>query len=263
MRFILILIILALSFAVQANQAETPVIKVAAYHFPPYFSAYDNQHLSGDVIAALNQHQSKYRFELHDVPAQARFQALSETGCCQLMLFEAPRWGWSRKLPEVVASEVLVNGKERLVAKRAPGRGQEYFTQSGLRFGGLSGYHYPFLENTTNQTLLEQRYNVYVSMSHDINVRMLLNGRVDVIMMHDEYLNTLRDKSWYNDLLLKDEPYNEYDLRVIVNPNKDFSLQDWETALQILINKGVLQQLLRKYGLESPLLVDAQTETVR
>jgi hypothetical protein len=262
-RFILILIFLALSFAVQASQAETQVIKVAAYHFPPYFSAYDDQHLTGDVIAALNQHQSKYRFELHDVPAQARFQALSDTGCCQLMLFEAPRWGWSRQLPEVDASEILVNGKERLVAKRAPGRGQEYFAQSGLRYGGLSGYHYPFLENTTDQTRLEQRYNVYVTMSHDINVRMLLNGRVDVIMMHDEYLDTLRDKSWYNDLLLKEEPYDEYDLRVIVNSNKGFSLQDWEATLQILVSNGVFQQLLRKYGLQSPLLVDAQAEPVR
>lgn len=162
-----------------------------------------------------------------------------------------------------MASEVLVNGKERLVAKRAPGRDQTYFNESGLRFGGLSGYHYPFLENTTDQALLEQRYNVYVSMSHDINVRMLLNGRVDVIMMHDEYLNTLRDKSWYNHLLLKDEPYDEYDLRVIVNPNKGFSLAAWQEALAVIIANGELQNLLRNYQLESPLLVDAQTESIR
>lgn len=93
MRITLLLLMLAITFAAPTRAAEPTVIRVAAYHFPPYFSAYDGQHLTGDVIAALNQHQTQYRFELHDVPAQARFQALSAAGCCQLMLFEAPRWG--------------------------------------------------------------------------------------------------------------------------------------------------------------------------
>ena len=264
MRTTLILLMLTLSIvAPPSGAAEPTVIKVAAYHFPPYFSAYDDQHLVGELLAALNQHQSEFNFELHDVPPQARFQALSSSGCCHLILFEAPRWGWQRQLPEVVVSDVWVYGSERLVAKHAPGRGQDYFTRTNLRFGGLTGYHYPFLGNNTDQGILEQRHNVYVSMSHDVNVRMLLNGRLDVIMLHDEYLQTLRTKPWYHELILKEEPYDEYDLRALINPHKGFSFEQWERALAPLKANGELQRLLRAYELNSPLLIDTQTKAVR
>lgn len=237
---------------------------VAAYDFPPYFSAYEDQHLVGDLLEALNQRQSDYHFILEDVPSKARFRALSELGCCHMILFESPKWGWPQQLPSVVAGRILVLGSERLVAVKNGNRGQEFFSRAGLRFGGLTGYHYPFLENHTDQGVLEDRYNVYLSLSHRVNIKMLLNGRLDVVMLHDEYLQQQQDEPWFDKLLLKEEPYDNYDLRALVNPTKGFTLDEWEAVLQPLIDDGTFAEILGNYGLPWPpqrpdILIDAET----
>ncbi|MGQ4276713.1 hypothetical protein ACQ5ES_06660 [Pseudidiomarina sp. E22-M8] len=254
-------IIVVASISAASRAAERVV--VAAYDFPPYFSAYQEQHIVGDLLQALNRRQSNYNFILEDVPSKARFRALSELGCCQMILFESPKWGWPQQLPSVTSGAVLVLGAERLVTVKKKNRDQRFFKRDDLRFGGLTGYHYPFLENRTDQGFLEDRYNVYLSLSHEVNIKMLLNGRLDVVMLHDEYLHQLRDQPWFGKLLLKHEPYDTYDLRALVNPAKGFTMEEWQAVLQPLIDDGTFAKILGNYGLPWPpepldVLVDTQ-----
>ncbi|MDN7129460.1 hypothetical protein [Pseudidiomarina terrestris] len=263
---LLFVFIVAAAFApVQAAKPQAAEqIVVAAYDFPPYFSAYSDTHLVGDLLEALNSRQSDYFFVLEDIPSKARFRALSEAGCCDMILFESPAWGWPQQFPGIRAGRVLVQGAERFVALQKEDRGQSFFAQPGLRFGGLTGYHYPFLNNQTDQAVLEDHYNVYLSLSHRVNIKMLLNGRLDVVMLHDEYLHQLRHEPWFDDLLLKREPYDTYELRTLVNPAKGFSLEEWQQVLQPLIEDGSLANLLADYDLPWPparvnVLIDTKT----
>ena len=253
MRYLVLLMMSLVAVSLPSNSRAAETIRIAAYDFPPYFSAYDTEHLVGDVIKALNATQSDYRFELHDVPSKARFKALSEAGCCHLILFESPQWGWAEQMPHLEVGQTLVKGAERLVAvKKRDQRGPEFFQREGLRFGGLTGYHYPFLGNRTDAGVLEERYNVYLSLSHEVNIKMLLNGRLDVVMIHDEYLLQLQDKPWFEQLLLHPKPYGEYELSVLINPEKGFTLGDWRAALTPLIENGTMATLLGKYKLPWP-----------
>ncbi|WP_417687436.1 hypothetical protein [Pseudidiomarina sp.] len=253
MRYLAILFIAILTVSLASTSRAAETIRIAAYDFPPYFSAYDTEHLVGDLITALNASQSDYHFELHDVPSKARFKALSDAGCCHMILFESPTWGWGEQLPQIEKGRVLVSGAERFVAVKKKGqRDASFFQRKDLRFGGLTGYHYPFLGNRTDADLLEENFNVYLSLSHKANLRMLLNGRLDVIMIHDEYLIQLRDQPWFDRLLVNSEPYGEYELRTLVNPEKGFALQDWQRVLDPLIEQGILTQLLSKYKLPWP-----------
>ena len=253
MRYLVILFITLFTVSLTNASRAAETIRIAAYDFPPYFSAYDTDHLVGDLITALNASQSDYRFELYDVPSKARFKALSDAGCCHLILFESPTWGWDEQLPQIEAGRVLVLGAERFVAvKKKDQRDAAFFQRKDLRFGGLTGYHYPFLGNRTDSDLLEEHFNVYLSLSHEINIRMLLNGRLDVVMIHDEYLVQLQDQPWFERLLVNPTPYGEYELRTLVNPEKGFALADWQRVLQPLVEQGVLTQLLKKYQLPWP-----------
>lgn len=248
---LLLLTIIAVTHSSSSRAAET--IRIAAYDFPPYFSAYDSEHLVGDLIEVLNAAQRDYRFELHDVPSKARFKALSEAGCCHMILFESPTWGWEAQLPQIEAGKTLVLGAERFVAvKKKDQRDASFFQRKGLRFGGLIGYHYPFLGNRTDAGLLEERFNVYLSLSHKVNMKMLLNGRLDVVMIHDEYLVQLRDQPWFERLLLNPTPYGKYELRALINPQKGFALTEWQGVIAPLIQNGTLAKLLAKYHLPWP-----------
>lgn len=251
MRYIVLLLVFTVSLTTTSRAAET--IRVAAYDFPPYFSAYTDEHLVGDLVEALNAAQSDYRFELHDVPSKARFKALSDSGCCHLILFESPTWGWPAQLPNLEVSEPLVFGAERLVAvKKKDRKGADFFKREGLRFGGLIGYHYPFLGNRTDAEFLEERFNVYLSLSHEVNMQMLMNGRLDVVMVHDEYLIQLKEQPWFKHLLLNPEPYGEYKLSALINPVKGFSLTEWQKVQALLIKNGTMAELLNKYKLPWP-----------
>ncbi|WP_126771743.1 hypothetical protein [Pseudidiomarina homiensis] len=250
---ILLTLFIAVLSVLPSNSRAAETIRIAAYDFPPYFSAYDTEHLVGDLIEALNGAQSDYQFELHDVPSKARFKALSDAGCCHLMLFESPTWGWAEQMPHLEVGDPMVLGAERLVAvKKRDQRGAEFFQREGLRFGGLIGYHYPFLGNRTDAGILEERFNVYLSLSHEVNMKMLLNGRFDVVMIHDEYLLQHRQQPWFDRLLLNPQAYGEYELRTLINPEKGFALADWRRIVVPLIENGTLARLLSKYKLPWP-----------
>lgn len=252
-RYLVLLLISVIAFSWSNNGRAAETIRIAAYDFPPYFSAYEPEHLVGDLIQALNDAQNDYQFELHDVPSKARFKALSDAGCCHVMVFESPTWGWAEQMPHLEVGQPLVLGAERLVAvKKHDQRSAEFFKREGLRFGGLIGYHYPFLGNRTDAGLLEDQYNVYLSLSHEVNMKMLLNGRLDVVMVHDEYLLQLREKPWFEKLLFNPEAYGEYELRTLINPEKGFTLTDWQRVVEPLIANGAMAKLLAKYHLPWP-----------
>lgn len=268
MRYLVIFVVILSSGWQAAHGDEPETIHVAAYDFPPYFSAHEDKHLVGDVLTALNARQQRYRFILKEIPSKARFKALSYDGCCHMMMFESTDWGWREQLPNVQLTEPVVFGAERFVAlKKMNQRNMSFFEQEGLRFGGMIGYHYSFLDNLTDPQLLEDQYNVYLSLSHEVNMMMLLNGRLDVVMIHDEYLLQLRNQPWYQRLLIHETPFNRYQLRTLLNSDKGFTADDWGKVIAPLINDGTLPKLFETYGLPWPAKplqhsIDTQAEPV-
>lgn len=222
--------------------AAQQTIYVAAYEFPPYFSENTANHMSGQLIAALNAEQDEYEFVLKHVAPNARYDALSAEGCCSLILFEDKKWGWAEKADYAVATTQPIKlGYERFVALKEPDRDQSFFTQTGLKFGGLVGYHYPFAGNITDNGVLENEYGIYLSHSHSTNLKMLLNKRLDLIMLHDDYIEAMIPAETQEQLLIAKEPYDRFELAVVVNEKKGLAA----SKLEQLLKKLNLNELLR------------------
>ena len=75
--------------------AQVPVY-VAAYDYPPYFSAVLQTDLTRELITLLNEHQDSYVFRIQVIPPTNRHKALSTKGCCDVIFFESPLWGWKK-----------------------------------------------------------------------------------------------------------------------------------------------------------------------
>lgn len=250
-KLILLVLILGSSTAI----ADEPIdVYVAAYEFPPFYSKEMSRHVTGEMITSLNFMQSNYRFILREVPVKARYQALAADGCCDVMFFETPEWGWaqgaSRHNIDLGVTTPIVHGSERFVIHKREGiTGAEFSDYRNKRIGGISGYHYSFTGKRTTTELLEREYGMYLSNSHMTNIRMLINDRLDMIMLTDEFIASLKNTEYYNKLAFSPHPDNSYTLSMLVNNDKAIDVHIMSELLQQLNAEGELDALFRSFNL--------------
>lgn len=251
----LVLLILILG-SVKAIADEPIDVYVAAYEFPPFYSKEMPTHLVGEMITSLNFMQSNYRFILREVPVTARYQALSLEGCCDVMFFETPEWGWSqgstRHDIDLGVTTPIMRGSERFVMHKREGINEvEFSDYRNKRIGGIAGYHYGFTGKRTTTELLEREYGMYLSNSHMTNIRMLMNDRLDMIMLTDEFIASLKNTEYYNKLAFAPEPDNTYTLSMLVNNDKAIDVHIMSDLLKQLNAEGELDALFRSFNLTS------------
>lgn len=243
-------VILILSLIAIASANSTPKeVRIAAYEYPPYFTTENAQHLVGDIVQALNAMQSDYQFSVVHIAPNGRYDALRPQGCCDVMLFEDRSWGWEQVDYAVQLSTPIYEDKERFVARKRINRGQSFFQVKGLRFGGIIGYHYSFVANEKDNRVLEEEYGIYLGHSHQVNLRMLLNGRLDLIMLADAYIRSVLTEETRSKLLLSEQHYGLHQLSAVTNPNKAINGDKLEVLLSDLRQSGKLQQIFAKHRL--------------
>mgnify|MGYP006200386775 CR=1 FL=1 len=171
------------------------LIKVGAYHFPPYVSKPEAEQAQGllpDLLATLNAQQSEYQFVLVPTSVTRRFRDF-QNARYDLIMFESPTWGWQNTPHETF--DLQVQDAEVYVAKAAAGRGQEYFSQfSGKRLALYNGYHYGFAQFNADPEYLAKQFNAVLTYSHDSNLVMLLRGRADVAVVTRSYLRAYQQR---------------------------------------------------------------------
>lgn len=203
-----------------------------------------------ELIQILNDYQDTYDFQLQVIPPNGRYQALSETGCCDVIFFESEEWGWEGRAVE--STIPLIRGRERFVAKRIPGRTQAFFDNlENKTVGAVKGYHYNF--NGTEQTAdqLNQSYRAYLSHSALTNLRMLMGGRIDIMPINDELLSALQNagEQYQKDLLVSDKVFDDYMLSMIVGHNKRLTQETMQQLVRELARQGHIDQLLQRFNL--------------
>ena len=245
----LIKIIIALGFALPAI-ADPINVRVAAFEFPPYYSDTMDSHLVGDVLHELNAIQNKYFFTIERVAPNGRYFALSEKGCCDLILFEDSVWGWREVDYPVEFTDPLRVGRERFVAMKQINRSQQFFETKGLRFGGIVGYHYPFAANEKDNRVLEEQYGIYLTHSHHANLRMLMNGRLDLIMLADDFIHSMLTEEERDQLLLSEKPYGVYKLQAVISAEKALKPQEFNGLLKQLKREGKLNEIYQRFKIK-------------
>lgn len=227
-------------------------VRVGAYHFPPYVVKPEGDHVGGllpELLQALNQLQSDYRFTLVATSTMRRYRDL-QSGRFDLILFESPGWGWQGIAH--TALDLHIEDAEVYVARLQPGRDQHYFDDlSGKRMALYSGYHYGFADFNSDKQVLTQQYNAVLTYSHDSNLIMLLRGRADVAVVTRSYLRAYQQRypEQSSALLVSQRVDQVYQHQALLRPQSAISPQAFADLLKQLNRDRQLEQLLGRYHL--------------
>jgi ABC-type amino acid transport substrate-binding protein len=227
-------------------------VRVGAYHFPPYVVKPEGDHVGGllpELLQALNQLQSDYRFTLVATSTMRRYRDL-QSGRFDLILFESPGWGWQGIAH--TALDLHIEDAEVYVARLQPGRDQHYFDDlSGKRMALYSGYHYGFADFNSDKQVLTQQYNAVLTYSHDSNLIMLLRGRADVAVVTRSYLRAYQQRypEQSSALLVSQRVDQVYQHQALLRPQSAISPQAFADLLKQLNRDKQLEQLLGRYHL--------------
>ena len=228
------------------------LIKVGAYHFPPYVSKPESEAPQGlllDLLATLNAQQSDYQFVLVPPWVTRRFRDF-QSARYDLIMFESPTWGWQNTPHETF--DLQVQDAEVYVAKAAAGRGQEYFSQfSGKRLALYNGYHYGFAQFNADPEYLAKQFNAVLTYSHDSNLLMVLRERADLTVVTRSYLHRylLRYPEQRTQMLVSDRVDQVYRHQALLRPNAPISVEGLRGLLRQLRDGGQLSALYRQYDL--------------
>ena len=227
-------------------------VRVGAYHFPPYVVKPEGDRVGGllpELLQALNQLQSEYRFTLVATSTMRRYRDL-QNGRFDLILFESPGWGWQGIAH--AALDLHINDAEVYVARLQPGRDEHYFDNlNGKRMALYSGYHYGFADFNSDKQVLTQQYNAVLTYSHDSNLIMLLRGRADVAVVTRSYLRAYQQRypEQSNALLVSQRVDQVYQHQALLRPQSAISPQAFADLLKQLNRDKQLEQLLGRYHL--------------
>lgn len=227
-------------------------VQVGAYHFPPYVVKPEGDRVGGllpELLQALNQLQSEYRFTLVATSTMRRYRDL-QNGRFDLILFESPGWGWQGIAH--AALDLHINDAEVYVARLQPGRDEHYFDDlNGKRMALYSGYHYGFAGFNSDKQVLTQQYNALLTYSHDSNLIMLLRGRADVAVVTRSYLRAYQQRypEQSSALLVSRRVDQVYQHQALFRPQSAISPQAFAGLLERLNRDKQLEQLLSRYHL--------------
>lgn len=223
-------------------------VRIGAAHFPPYTVRPEKGADTGllpELVVALNQLQSVYRFVVVPTALPRRFQDLKQ-GRIDLAIFENPQWGWQDI--DHVSVDLGLEDAEVFVALRKDGRGQEYFDSlDGKRLAVFSGYHYAFAGFDADPGWLASHFNAMLTYSHESNLLMVLRGRADIAPITRSFLSDyLAHNPQVADKLMMSERVDQiYHHYAILRPDAPISAEALRGYFQQLHANGDLQRIFQ------------------
>ncbi|MGH8353021.1 MAG: substrate-binding periplasmic protein [Pseudomonas sp.] len=244
--------VLLLSIVARGPAVAAQLVRVGAYHFPPYAVKPESRKPEGllpELLQLFNQAQGDYRFELTATSVARRYRDFQQARF-DLILFESPSWGWQNI--ETGSVDLEIEDAEVYVARAQPGRGQDYFDElKGKRMALYSGYHYGFANFNADQDYLIRQFNAVLTYSHDSNLLMLLRDRADIAVITRSYLQIYQER--YPEegagLLVSERIDQAYHHHALLRPQAPITPQAFAALLETMRANGQLGQLLGRYHL--------------
>lgn len=240
---------------VYANETE---ITVGVYHFPPIASV-DNSGeatgLLGDLLHELEQTHPKVSFRVFHTSPKRRYLDF-DAGLYDVIFFESPDWGWTEKGADI--SRPILADEELYVALKKPGRDDSFFDDLEQRsIVAISGYHYGFTGYETDNSVLEQKFNIEFSDSHSRNINLIKADRpsvAEVAIVSHSYLqrHLAKHPEDWDKLLISSEPDQRYQLSIIARKSGTANADQMLRLLAPLVDSGRYRQLVENWGLRLP-----------
>ncbi|MGH8434443.1 MAG: substrate-binding periplasmic protein [Pseudomonas sp.] len=259
-----VLLGLCTSFCLPAVAEQ--LVRVGAAYFPPYVFKQEQgeagRGLLPQLLAALNQAQSEYRFIAVPTSLPRRYRDL-EQGRVDMAIFENPQWGWQTVAHTAV--DLGLEDAEVFVTRAVTGRDQDYFsTLQGKRLALYSGYHYAFAGFNAEPKFLAQEFNAKLTYSHDSNLSMVLKERAEIALVTRSYLSDFlaRNREIASQFLVSarvDQIYHHY---ALLRPQAPISAQALSALLQTLRERGQLAEIFARNQIAvMPVAADSSVAT--
>lgn len=248
--------IIALATApVYANETE---ITLGVYHFPPVASVAANGEAEGflrDLLHELEQTHQNVSFRIFHTSPKRRYLDF-DAGLYDVIFFESPDWGWKEK--EVDISSPILADEDLYVALKKSGRDSSFFEDLHQRsIVAISGYHYGFSGYETDNSVLEQQFDIEFSDSHSRSINLIKADRpsvAEVAIVSYSYLqrHLARHPEDWDKLLISNEPDQRYQLSIITRKGGAASADEMLRLLAPLVDNGRYRQLVENWGLRLP-----------
>ena len=234
-------------------QANVKTIKIGVSHFPPFFTIEQNHPLSGlgiDLIAAMNDIQTGYRFEIVESSPRRR-HAMFKKGLYDISLFDHLKWGWNPE--EVDATKVFLRGGERYITAGSPKITQNFFTDvSSKKIGAILGYHYRFTSFETDPEKLKKRFDINLVTHQEQIIKQVLSHRIQIGVITETFLKKyLRENSEDREKITISDTYDqEYNFIGIVRKKALISASELEQIIISVIKSPKYQWVADQYGIK-------------
>ncbi len=248
----------AITLATAAVQADETEITVGVYHFPPIASVDGSGQatgLLGDLLQELEHAHPTVSFQVFHTSPKRRYLDF-DAGLYDVIFFESPDWGWTEK--DVDITRPILADEELYVALKKDGRDSSFFDDLNKRsIVAISGYHYGFTGYETDNSVLEQKFDIEFSDSHSRNINLIKADRpsvAEVAIVSHSYLqrHLARHPEDWDKLLISSEPDQRYQLRIIARKGGAASADQMLELLAPLVDNGRYRQLVENWGLQLP-----------
>lgn len=248
----------AIMLATASVQADETEITVGVYHFPPIANVDGSGQatgLLGDLLQELEHAHPTVSFQVFHTSPKRRYLDF-DAGLYDVIFFESPDWGWTEK--DVDITRPILADEELYVALKKDGRDSSFFDDLNTRsIVAISGYHYGFTGYETDNSVLEQKFDIEFSDSHSRNINLIKADRpsvAEVAIVSHSYLqrHLARHPEDWDKLLISSEPDQRYQLRIIARKGGAASADQMLELLAPLVDNGRYRQLVENWGLQLP-----------
>ncbi len=240
-----------------AGVSSETEIAVGVYHFPPAAAVRENQAegLLGELLTELNSTHEDITFRIVHTSPKRRHMDF-EAGLYDIIFFESLDWGWKSR--PVDATRPVLKDEDVYLALDKPGRDQSFFDNVTERsIVAISGYHYGFADLSTDNTELEERFQIEFSHSHSRNLNLIKADRpslAEVAIISRSYLQMYLKQNPEDQgrFLVSDVADQTYRLRIMTRKDGPVSAGSLEQLLSPLFDDGRYQEMVERHGLQLP-----------
>ena len=229
-------------------------VRVAMDSFPPYHDTNSQGDFIGvdpDMIKIMNQFQSKYEFVIVPTSARRRIEHFKDNRY-DMYMSDQLVWGWQSQ--PVDTTDVYSYGGEKYVALAQDGRGQEFFDDfTHKNLAGVHGYHYGLANFINDPEVLENKYNMQLSATHEGNLLKVVNKRTDIAIVTQAYIShwLLLHPQYQGKLLISNKWDQQYNLVMIIRQGISPSKDELNALINDMQSQGLLAPLWKKYGINN------------
>ncbi len=233
--------------------AAPKTIKIGITHFPPFYVVEHDHPLKGlglDLISAMNDAQSDYKFEVIEASPRRRHD-MFQKGLYDVSLFDHLDWGWNPETVEI--TKVYLKGGERYISSNKAQEKPDFFQNiSSKKIGAILGYHYRFAEFETDPQELNKRFDINLVANQEQIIKQVLSNRIEVGVISETFLKKyLRENKENADRITISENYDqEYNFVGIVRKNAPISALTLERIIGSVTSNPEYKWIAVKYGIK-------------